>query len=207
MSQSSPSKFSKLLIVIVVTASIGVLLGVVLSTEGPFIFDTILVHPKPYLNFLAMLTGIFLVLTVASLLGWVILRLRFPKRRELYPPMLILVTILSFGLCSIPVFLVRIESDLIISGQTILQRTPFANHFYYLIDHSGTSYTGDVDLRFFECDAQDIFCRQLHQIKLSYTDPKSQEINSSPKSLLIDPATNTITLQINGESVYMYPVK
>jgi hypothetical protein len=151
--------------------------------------------------------GITFILALGTLLFWGIFEQRFLELIQLHRLGPLLVIVLSMSLCRIFLFGVQVGNEYFSADQSIDQKEHFANHVYHLIDYRGLIYTGDLDLRFFECDAQDMNCKELYKIKLSWTNPKSRETISAKKALVIDPVAHTITLQINGEVVYVHQVR
>lgn len=203
-----PSPLLRCLFIATTTlTAITLISGFVLFTEGTFIFDTVMVHQKMFHNLFFAEAGITFILAFSTLLFWGIFERQFLEVIQLNQVVPLLLIILFMSLCRIFLFGVQVGNEYFSANQSIDQKENFADHIYHLIDYRGIVYTGDVDLRFFECDAQDMDCKELYQIKLPWTNPKSQEIIPAKKSLLIDAAAQTITLQIDGEAVYMHQVK
>jgi hypothetical protein len=74
----------------------------------------------------------------------------------------------------------------------------FENHIYNVI--SSEQYFGPGDARWvtlYECDNRNFLCQIIQH----------QYVLSTKATLVSDPATNTITLQIDGEAVYVHQVK
>ncbi len=199
--------FSKVLFTVTfLMACVSFLIAIISCIERSFIFDSILVHPKLFQDVLVMLAGILFALTLVSVFVWIFIGRRFSEQTRLIKSAMILTTILGVALFSTALSVLRIASNSIVMDQSFAQGLTFDNHVYHLISYSALAYTGDTDLRVFECDLQDIICSQIHQIKIPWTDPKSREINSGKKALIVDPIFPTITLQINGETVFVHPV-
>ncbi len=196
-----------LFVVILLTACASFLIASISCIEESFIFDSILVHPKPFEDVFGMLAGILFTLTLVSIFAWIFIKRRFTEQMRLNKSAMFLTIVLCVALFSTIVAVLRIAINSISMNQSFDQQSTFDNHVYHLISYSALAYTGDVDLRLFECASQDILCNQIHQIKMSWTNPKSREINFSKKALVIDPTTHTVMLQINGETVYVHPVK
>lgn len=203
-----PSPILKyLLITTTALTSITLISGFIFFGEGSFLFDTVMVHQRMFHNLFFAEAVITFVLAFSTLVFWGIFERQFLEVIQLNRFGLPFVIILSISLCRIFMFVFQVGNEYLSVDQSIDQRENFANHIYHLIDYRELIYTGDVDLRLFECDAQDMGCKQLYQIKLPWTNPKSLEIISAKKALVTTPNANSITLQINGETVYSHPVK
>ena len=72
-------------------------------------------------------------------------------------------------------------------------------HIYHLLVYSYDWARGDGFYTIYECDRLDLFCDELNAPGIY-----GSTANAGKARLLVDPATNTVSLEINGIASYTY---
>ncbi len=87
----------------------------------------------------------------------------------------------------------------------------FQGRFYLVTQSYAVIGLADAHpyLDLYECDALGFLCQKIFRYEWKFLKPTIEwsENHQWQSKLVSDPAEHTITLQINGETVYVYPVK
>jgi hypothetical protein len=81
----------------------------------------------------------------------------------------------------------------------------FERHTYYIAYSEADVGLAHPSLELYECDAWGFLCQKIFHFKRKTID--WSEEHQWQSTLIPDAAAHTVTLQINGETVYVHPVK
>jgi hypothetical protein len=96
---------------------------------------------------------------------------------------------------------------LIQPSYSVLQHLTLTNHIYHL---DVRTYGSEGNLFLYhlsECDSLDFMCKEVYSDEQYWLEQEVGLIENGSVKLISNPATNTIALQINGETVYTHEVK
>lgn len=69
------------------------------------------------------------------------------------------------------------------------------------------STEGQFDYYLYKCDRYDWFCEEIYEASAFSLSEQLGNFNVNAPRLISDNANHTVALQINGETVYVHPVK
>ena len=93
---------------------------------------------------------------------------------------------------------------LIQPSYSMFQSTKLDNHTYHLYV---TTYHAAEYYHISKCDSLDFICKEVYSASQYSLKQKVGSFEDGSVSLIPDPAARTVTLQINGEPVYVHEVK
>ena len=143
---------------------------------------------------------------IASII-WVFARTFRNKRANAHPFVNFLAGFVGIGILIYTTGLMCIQSfSLSFKDFGHFQRTKLSNHVYYVdsiwVDGVWQQYIANFVL--FECDEAGMLCQNIYE---KVYEPNPEEYKKMTTALVPDAAAHTVTLQINGEAVYVHHVK
>jgi hypothetical protein len=138
---------------------------------------------------------------------WVFVRISRNKQANAHPFVKFLAGFVGIGILLYTTGLMCVQSfSLAFKDFGHFQSTKLGNHVYYVdsiwVDGVWQQYSALFAL--FECDEAGTFCQDIYE---KVYEPDAEEYKKMTTALIPDPAAHTVTLQIDGETVYVYPVK
>ena len=90
---------------------------------------------------------------------------------------------------------------------TLINSITFENADYHVAYYTPDSTEGQFDYYLYACDTRDLLCAEIYHESAFSISERLGNFDIHAATLTPDFAAHTVTLQINGESVYVHPVK